>query len=451
MKTVLESPSPAQPNSKRHLKINEVTYKSNLESDYTEKISELDKRFRYEDEQHHYWGTPELSLFYGSALYEEASDEQKKALNHLFWATQYDHVSASETSTTFYNTITAGVFENVGGYETLCKSLHLETSQEKYHIHAFKAVSFKTKRALIKDFLTKPASEFFVNAPKPSPKKRKQTGNTRLSPEKAKFKTFRFLTKQLVKAQGHQYSALLQKVDKAEHIPTMQQGYIGEALPRTVLEYITYNWGTSPFLACQHFIWRYMGNAHLKLWEYYYVKYYRTLQKQGAALPAPTQISYFHLMDESFHTTTSQLIARDMYRDFAAPSLYEKQIANWIMYFMQRGILSEFSAAIPSMYRSDVELYPFYYRILRSSIFDLSADEALNWMEKIFCQEHEGMHLNLKMHRALLTDLKRMVSKIDYLWPVNRDYRLMAEGANIDKAISANTVGLRRFRQTVIR
>ena len=72
-------------------------------------------------------------------------------------------------------------------------------------------------------------------------------------------------------------------------------------------------------------------------------------------------------------------------------------------------------------------------------------------MEKIFCQEHEGMHLNLKMHRALLTDLKRMVSKIDYLWPVNRDYRLMAEGANIDKAISDNTAGLRRFRQTVIR
>lgn len=451
MTTSLDLESQSQLRPKRHLKINEVTYQSNLESDYTEKIEALDRRFQYADEQHHYWGMPELSLFYGTPLYAQASESQKIALNHLFWATQYDHVSASETSTTFYNTITAGVFENVGGYDTLCKSLHLETSQEKYHIHAFKTVSFKTKRALIKDVLTKPAADFFTNAPTLGKRRKQKKGTGLIDLDKAKFKTFRLLTKQFAKANENQYSSLLRKVDREEHIPTMQQGYIGEALPRPVLEYITYNWGTSPFLACQHFIWRYMGNAHLKLWEYYYVKYYRELAKNNEDLPAPTQISYFHLMDESFHTTTSQLIARDMYRDFPTPSLYEKQIANWIMYFMQRGILSEFSAAIPSMYRNDVHLYPFYYRLLRSDVFGFSADESLQWMEKVFCQEHEGMHFNLKMHGALLSDLQRMVSKIDYLWPINRGYRLMAEGANIEKTLQRNAAGLKRFSKTVIR
>lgn len=56
----------------------ELTYRSNSDSDYTEKIQELDRNFDYDDNLNYYWTDPEQSLLYGTPLYEVASSTQKK-------------------------------------------------------------------------------------------------------------------------------------------------------------------------------------------------------------------------------------------------------------------------------------------------------------------------------------------------------------------------------------
>jgi hypothetical protein len=343
----------------------------------------------------------------------------------------------------------AGVFDVVGGYNTLCKTLDLETNQERYHVHAFNNIAYKTKQELLGKTLKEKGSKYFKDS-KSSQGFFNFDSVGHLFSDQKKYEAFRFITNKVIKNQEQTYSPVLKKFDEKNHVPALQNGYIGEALPRPALQFITYNWGSSPFLACQHYVWRYMGNASLKVWEYYYVKHYRELEKQGTFIPAPTAVSYFHLMDESFHTTTSQLIARDLYQDFPEPTVYEKVAANLIHYFMQKGILSHLSAGIPSLYRSDSSLYPFYYRILRSPIFDMSAEEAIQWMEKCFCQEHEGLHTNRKMHQALLSDLQRVCNTLEYLWPINREYCLMAAGGSIEKSLKNNIKGFKQFRKSVV-
>lgn len=116
--------------SPRTLKLNNTNYRHNLESDYTEKIETLAKSFDYASNSEHLWGDPELSILYGTPLYEQASASQKLALNHLYWGAQYDYIAASEASTINYNQVTAGVFAKVGGYDSLCLTLDHESDQE---------------------------------------------------------------------------------------------------------------------------------------------------------------------------------------------------------------------------------------------------------------------------------------------------------------------------------
>jgi hypothetical protein len=131
------SSAPSEEKIKKHIKLTEINYRRNIESDFTEKIEELDKNFDYSSNSEHYWSEPELSLLYGTPLYEEASPSQKLALNHLYWATQYNQTAATEANAVLYNQVTAGVFSQISGYETLCQELDLETEQERHHIHAF--------------------------------------------------------------------------------------------------------------------------------------------------------------------------------------------------------------------------------------------------------------------------------------------------------------------------
>ncbi|NEO89528.1 MAG: hypothetical protein F6K56_04405 [Moorea sp. SIO3G5] len=83
----------------KRIKIVENNYQNNVNSDYTEKIKELDTSFTYSDHSQHYWSQPELSILYGSPLYEMASPAQKLPLNHLFYVSQYNYAAYSERVT----------------------------------------------------------------------------------------------------------------------------------------------------------------------------------------------------------------------------------------------------------------------------------------------------------------------------------------------------------------
>ncbi|BAZ50020.1 hypothetical protein NIES4103_26340 [Nostoc sp. NIES-4103] len=431
---------------KKHFQVIEKTYQNNIESDYTDKIEALGKDFDYSSNSNHFWGDRELSTLYGTPLYQQASHAQKLALNHLYWVGQYQHTASAEANTMLYNQITSGVFAHVGGYETLCQELDFETTQERHHINTFHKIGYKTKIALL-------GKESFGN---PLHKKlNNQTQNNLLdkfqkfpNQEEIQDFTFRLITKLMHQGKENYYSEYLKH--KSDSIPTTTGGLAGITASPSVFKYLSLNWGSSPFLAAQYYSVRMVANMSLKTYEYHYYKQFRDLDRKGEFVPTPIAVSYYHLLDESFHTTMSQTIAQEVYKDFPKPTMYEKLLSNVVILLLQRGLLSGLSAALPATFRDDVNFMPSYYRLLTSPLFNkMSQEDALHWMEKCLCEEHEGFHVNLKYQQTLLNDLRRFFGHLEYLWPVNREMRLMAEGGSIEKAIKRNQIAFQQFASSV--
>ncbi|MBD2364809.1 hypothetical protein H6G36_27185 [Anabaena minutissima FACHB-250] len=443
------------PKNRRHIKVCEINHRNNLDSDYTEKMESLEKSFDYASNSNYYWSEPGLSILYGTPLYAEASPAQKLALNHLYWTAQYDYIAASESSVIHYNQVTSGVFKYFGDYETLCSTLDLETEQEYTHIHAFQKVSHKIKTALfgkglLTSYLQKSNHGNFHK--KPLANSLSQIFNInpgKSSPTDLQYRALRFINKMMLHNANYCYSTYLQELEiKGNVIPPIK-GYIGSSVPLPLQKFLTFNWGSSPFLACQHYIYRFTANLALKNYEYRYTKYFRDLEKQGEFIPVPTAISYYHLLDESFHTTTSQLIGRDMYKDFSQPTAYEKLTSNVITYMIQKGLLGGLSGGIVSVFRADKNFVVYYYKLLRSPIFGMSHEDAIHWLEKCLCHEHEGFHINTKYHQRLHTDLCRLTSTLEYLWPINREMKIMVAGSSINNAIQSNKKAFQEFSASV--
>lgn len=461
-KTLVTDPT-ARPN-KKHIKLNEINYRNNSNSDYTEKIEELDKHFDYASNRDYYWSDPELSFLYGTPVYEQASEQQKKALNHLYWVIQYSNTASSEVDATLYNQITAGVFATVGGYETLCQELDLETRQEYDHIHAFQMIGYRTKKAL----LGKAVFNHLLANQSASPKPKKELIKSVKPQSKQNFfdlnwdsprflayqdSALRFLAKLILKNKKHAYTEYFQELEKkGEAIPSPNNGY-GRLAPRPLMQFFTINWGTSPFLATLFFVLRYTTNVLLKSQEHNRSKYFKDLERKGEAIPVPLAVSHYHFLDESFHTTTSLLIARDLYKDFPKPSPYESFVANAMVHMLQRNMVnfhSGVSNGLPARcFRDDAFMMRFVYELFQTSLFGMSPQESLHWVEKSFCQEHGGYQVGHKYHQNFMSDLNRFFGELDYLWSINREMSLVDKQGSIDKAVQNNIQAFKKFSESV--
>jgi hypothetical protein len=426
------------PNQKSQ-KLIAKTWENNTQSDYTEIIKKLGQNFSFSSNKDCYWSDPELSLLYGTPLYSKASLSQKIALNHLYWLKLYQGVTATEIGAILYNQIAGSLFEKIGGYATLCQELELETAQEKIHIAAFQKVCSKLKLALLgRTFMGH--SQFH--------KLQQQTPRSTVGvPEKA----LRLLTKIMLRDYSNYYSPYLQKLEQKGYlsqVPTY--GVSSQVGSVAQLKFFTLNIGSSPFLACQAFTIRFAANILLKAQELCYSKHFLKLDRQSTPIPAPTAISRHHFLDESFHTIISQTLAKEFYKNFPKPNTYEKFIANWMFYNMQTSLLGGLSGVLPGRCIQDnVEFMYFFYKVLRSSLFGMSEIEALEWMEKCFCHEHEGFHVTLKYQRRLLAEFRQVFATVEYLSPTNRELRLMAARGSIDAAIRDNIKTFKHFSRTI--
>ncbi|MDZ8184142.1 MAG: hypothetical protein RMX96_04670 [Nostoc sp. ChiSLP02] len=434
---------------KKHFQIIEKTYNNNTDSDYTEKIEALGKNFDYSSNSNYFWGEPELSTLYGTPLYEQASTSQKLALNHLYWVGQYQHTAASESNTMLYNQVTSGVFTKLGGYQTLCQELDLETNQEKSHITTFQRIGYKTKVALLgKQSLGNTLHKKLAKS------NTSLLGKFKLSQNKEYWSslqesTFRAITKLMHRQNADYYSQFLEERG-VDRIPTTTDGLAGVTASISAFKFLTLNWGSSPFMAAQYYSARMIANMSLKAYEHRFFRQFRELERKNQFIPAPLQVSYYHLLDEAFHTTMSNVISQEVYKDFPKPTAYEKLLSNMIIYRLQGGLLNGLSAVLPVTFRDDASFMTAYYRLLTSPLFGMSSRDAIHWLEKCLCQEHEGFHLNLKYHQDLLFDMQKFFGRLDYLWPVNREMRLMAAGGSIEQAIQRNKSAFVKFAGAVV-
>ncbi|NJK63584.1 MAG: hypothetical protein HC921_13640 [Synechococcaceae cyanobacterium SM2_3_1] len=370
-------------------------------------------------------------------------DRQRKALNHLYWVIQNINTAASEVNTIFYNQLTAGVFRHVGGYETLCAELDLETSQEYRHVHAFQKVAHRAKTALLGQHISLSTQH---------------TSSGRANPPNHRFswlatmqdQSLSWLARTMLPEGSFCVSSYLQERRLADkNMPTPMQGSAGRIAPPALLKFFTLNWGSSPFLACQYYSLRYIANLLLRTQEHTRAMYYKHLQAQSLPIPAPTALSYYHFLDESFHSTTSQIVGQEMYKDFGKGSSYEVFVANLALLLTQKNVIryhSGLSCGLPARcFRSDVEFMQFIYQILQSPIFEMSGMEALAWMRKSYGIEHEGFYIAQRYHRKLMKDLKTYFARIPYLWPVNREMQFADEWGSVAYGVQASQQAFHQF------
>ncbi|MGK7924416.1 MAG: hypothetical protein AB4290_04030 [Spirulina sp.] len=429
---------PTPKTGKNPLKTLTKNYQNNLNSDYTEKMQSFARDFQYHQNKEVYWSDPQFSLFFGTPLYEQSSPTQKLALNHLLWTLFYKIIADSEIEVTHYNLITAGtLLAGNPEYQIIAEQLKHETEQERVHIHSFYQVGYKTQKIL----LGKPK-----NSNQGKNRQHIFKGENRENPIYS-------IVEKLLPKQGQYKSTYFQELSaKNVSFVTPTQGFFNGfkgKMPRFLLELLVRHWGGSPFLACNFYGVRYLANLALKNYEYQIVTYYKKRQKQGDIVPIPSAISHSHFLDEAFHTTTSLFIGRDLYQQFFLPSKYEKLVANLAFYFIQRENFSELSAILPNQFTTHPSLLSYAYQILQSPVFEFSSREAIHWLETCLCQEHEGFHTNLKLHQNLLHDFRHFASKLDYLWSINREMRLMAAGGSIPKAIAQNQKVFQQFAQSL--
>nr|AKL71648.1 NocO [Nostoc sp. CCAP 1453/38] len=422
----------------------EKNYSNNLESNYTEKIEELDQNFNYSSNSNAYWSEPEHSLLYGTPLYEQASLSQKLALNHLHWVLFYKLTADSETELIHYNTVTADCLMSVNSdYKMLVDLLGHETDQERKHIHTFYKVNYQTTKFLLgKKALINSASD------QVSLVKQKSFQFSDYLSSAANF-----ITMMMLKDKEQSHSENLREVKDVNKPASFASngffnGLSGKSNPSR-RQFFSDNWRTYPFLAANFYAVRYMANLALKNHEFGIHKYYKKLQKDNQFIPSPTTISHYHFLDEAFHTTTSLFLGRDFYKTLPKPSLYEKLIANLAILQAQHENLNAISGISSNRFLNDNDAIVFLMKLLQSPVFDMSAPEAIDWIEKCLCHEHEGFHINLKVHNQLLSSLRKFAEQLDYLWPVNREMRVMASGGSIKKAIKNNIRAFKQFSRAV--
>jgi hypothetical protein len=270
------------------------------------------------------------------------------------------------------------------------------------------------------------------------------------------YYALRSIAKGAFKDKHSSYSQYLQKREEKDQfiLKASTTGMLGRSLENSLpLEsFFSFNWGAgSPFMACHFYAIRIIANLYLKNMEHSIVKYYKKLDNRDEFIPAPTAISRNHFLDEAFHTTISQLISREMYRDFAKPTAYERFVANSAILMMQRGTLGGLSGVLPHRYfADDFPIMELVYRLLQSPLFGMSASEALHWVEQCFCQDHEGFHVAARNRERLLRDLRHFFADVDYLWSTNREMKVMASRGSISDALQKNRQTFASFAQAVV-
>ena len=355
--------------------------------------------------------------------------------NHLYWIIQNNNTAASEINGIMYNQVTHGVFENMGGLQSLCKELCLETSQEHRHIHAFQRIGNKTRKALLGKKKLANASDIAS--------KSSSLNFAYISP--VLNSTLKNASKLLLRKGEYCSSKYLKEVESKYDLNSVpNQGPAGRLASPALLNYFTLNWGSSPFLSCNYYVLRYIANALVKSQEHPRSRYFKKKNNNNEFVPIPTAVSHFHFLDESYHTTTSLMIAQELYKAFSKPTVYEIFFSNFTIYLAQLNIIkfhSGLAYGLPARcFRDDMFYMNYIYNLLKSSLFGMTDKEAIFWMEKSFCYDHEGFHSASRFHRVWVNDLQNFFEDLDYLWPINRSMSL------VDKQGLAST-GLEKSRQ----
>lgn len=357
------------PKTWRKLQLN---YQRAKQTDRSPTLDALAEQFDYDKCCDSYWNPPEFSLLYGTPLWEQSSEAQRIVLNQLYWVAYYSQIISAEIATIFFNqTSAAGLFAHEG-FRLICDTLDLETSQERCHINAFRTVVDEVEQTLF--------GQRVFSYPMRSP-----FAQTMIFADSDRFRTW---------WKGVQLRCF---------------GLLSAG---------------NTFLACQYLTVRGLRTLNGKLIQHKLSNFHQK-HPQPEQSPIPSQISYYHFLDESFHFNTSKILGHEVIHSLKPPTAFECQVANLGIRGTQQDHY-HVSVAVNGIFWYDPALYQAVYTVLLSPTFGLSPSEAKAMMSACFTEETEGLHRSFQTHQEALDSYKAYLEPLDFIWDSNKEMRLMS-------------------------
>lgn len=368
----------------------ELNYRKNKAQDNTPIIDRLGEEFRYKDCRNVYWNPERFSLLYATPLWEQSDESQRVKLNQIYWVAYYSQIISAEIATIFFNQTSAAGLYSMEDFRIVCDTLDLESAQERSHITAFKKIGEEFEEKVFGQRLfTYPMRGPFVE--------------TMIHHNSNRVSNFwRWI-------QLHAYTLLSS----------------GNA-----------------FIGCQYFAVRGVRTLNGKLIQHQLSQFYsKNTDKESA--PVPSQVSYAHFLDESFHFNSSTVISHDVLKSVREPTRFEKWVANQTLRGTQKDHY-HFSTAINGLFWYDPALFPKIYKILRSQIFGMNDRESREMMRRCFSEENEGLQLSAASRQTAIDSYRQYLADLDYVDGDNKEMALMRRNS-VARHLETNRRELRKF------
>lgn len=372
----------------------EIALKRSKELDQTSNMDSTSNNFNYSQCKDEMWNPEKFSLLYKTWLWDHSTPSQKIKLNQLYWVAYYSQIISAEIATIFFNQTSAASLYGMEDFRIVCDTLDLESAQERAHINAFKKVS--------EQFEQENFGERIFSYPMRTP---------------------------------------FEKTMLYSDLSSFQKWW-----RKWQLNFFTMISSNSPFIGCQYFTVRGLRTLNGKIVQHQLSRFY-TEHTDRENSPAPSKISYYHFIDESFHFNTSTVISHEVINSLPKPSKLETLVGNMALRGCQMDHYN-FSTAINGIFWYDPALFESIYKVLKSPIFNMGHDEALEAIRKSFCEESDGMMLSHNTHRESVDSYKAYLQDFNYISKENKNLSLMASNS-LDKHLKTNRKSFETFKRRV--
>lgn len=376
----------------KKLKLN---YRKNREQDQTDHLDQCAQDFQYEKCKDQLWNPQELSLLYASPLWEQSSQTQRLYLNQLYWVAYYSQIISAEIATIFLNQTAAAGLYGMDDFRLICETLDFESMQERAHIDAFQKVSTQVEAALFK-------TPLFSYAMRPY----------------------------------HAETMIFQNTNAVKRLWKRIQ----------LQSYALLSSGNA-FIASQYLTVRGLRTLNGKMIQHKLSQF--SLEKKAdqdlSDFPIPSLISYHHFLDESYHFNSSHLIGSEVIKFLKKPTQFEVMVANLGI----KGSLkdhSQFNICVNGIFWYEPALFPTIYQLLTGPLFSMSKPEALEMMEKCFCQNNEAIQLAYKTHQTAKDSYINYLEGLDYVWKSNKEGGAMKE-TTVESYLMTNILAFEQFKK----
>jgi len=367
-----------------------LNHRRNKAQDHTGEIDAAAARFDYAACREEWWNPESYSLLHGTALWDGASEQQRRLLNHLYWVAYYAQIISAEIATILLNQTSAAGLASLEDFRSVCDTLDLETAQERGHIEAFKTIGEAVEAELFGERLfTYPMRSMYVET--------------------------------MLYADAHRVRRFWKSLQlRAFGLLSSDNAFIG----------------------CQYFTVRGLRTLNGKMIQHALAEPAMRMPDPSVT-PIPSQISRLHFIDESFHFTSSCIISRDVLHSLRPPTPFERWVANRALRGCQRDHF-HFSVAVKGIFWYDPALFGTIYRLLRGPAFGMGDREAREMLRRCFTEESTGIHEAYRIHREAVESYRAYVAPLEYVSPDNREMRVMA-GSTLEGYLRRTRSAIARF------